>query len=182
MNLRGGRNRVVIAVHAKAYCARQSAPQDGRAPARGVAQQRAFGSPLWLQGHLPALRSVDGEVAPARGDGQALDRRLWLESGRGCLDQIGKMDQSGPWPGLEQAAAARDDAAYQKAPHKTVERLPVGWRSNGHSEALYGCKVIFRPFGAPTDSKRQPAGTGRRSTGAFGLIPVGRRGSAGRKG
>jgi len=71
----------------------------------------------------------------------------------------------------------RAKTTFKKAPRQTVERLPVGWRSNGHSEALYGCKVIFRPFVAPTDSKRQPAGTGGRSTGAFGLIPVGGRAS-----
>jgi len=31
---------------------------------------------------------------------------------------------------------------------KTVARLPVGWRPNVLSEALYGYKVIFRSFGA----------------------------------
>ncbi|MDF1871163.1 hypothetical protein, partial [Vannielia sp.] len=41
---------------------------------------------------------------------------------------------------------------------KTVARRPVGWCYDGHSEALYGCKVIFRSFDALMVRKRQPAG------------------------
>jgi len=48
-----------------------------------------------------------------------------------------------------------------------------GMAHTSRSKALYGCQVLFRSFGAPTARERQPAGTGRRSTGAFGLAPVG---------
>jgi len=94
-------------------------------------------------------------------------------------------EAAAPWPiikplGQQATTATRTtptriakSPSLIKTPPKPVERLPVGWRSNSHSEALYGCKIIFRPFVAPTNTKRQPAGTGRRSTGAFGLIPVG---------
>jgi hypothetical protein len=39
--------------------------------------------------------------------------------------------------------------------------------------ALYGRKTPLLPMKGATRQKRQPAGTGRRSPGAFGLIPGG---------
>ena len=54
---------------------------------------------------------------------------------------------------------------------KPGKGLPVGWRRDGGPCALYGSNArlpVRRCAGLP---KRQPAGTGRRLPGAFGLIP-----------
>ena len=54
-------------------------------------------------------------------------------------------------------------------------RLPGGWRRRRLSGAFYGAKYIFPLTWALTSPKRQPADPGRRSPGAFGLIPGGAR-------
>ncbi|MFY0636062.1 MAG: hypothetical protein JXQ91_19795 [Vannielia sp.] len=63
--------------------------------------------------------------------------------------------------------------ARHPAPRQPGGRLPVGWRCTDEAEALYGAFVIVRQMVPLTLQKRQPARTGRRSPGAFGLIPGG---------
>ncbi len=51
------------------------------------------------------------------------------------------------------------------------QRLPVGVAQSRSCDALYGEKHAVHFYKTPTQNKRQPAGTGRRWPGAFGLVP-----------
>lgn len=53
-----------------------------------------------------------------------------------------------------------------------VQRRAVGWRSDGGGLAVYGGRGSRALPAGATFAKRQPVGTGRRWTGACGLIPV----------
>jgi len=53
-----------------------------------------------------------------------------------------------------------------------VQRRAVGWRSDGGRLAVYGGRACGAQQAGARVSKRQPVGTGRRWTGACGLIPV----------
>jgi len=136
----------------------------------GWRTQRPIGCGSWLCSHRPSEVRASVDAAPARPDGPALARRLRLDSVRGS--GTGERAGGGPsgWPRV--TAALEPSRLPINASRASAG--PWGGAHDSRAGALHGRVLVVPPRSAPASTQRQPAGTGRRSHGAFGLIPCGK--------